>query len=418
MDALSRAEFVTLALVACGCCAALVYALISVRRERTSVGEPLDPPAPPQMFSLAVPLSALLPAELPVIDGLRLSASFVPGADACGGGDFYDAFFLDDETVAVAIGDADGSGVAAAMLMNIVRQAIRGAFIDGAQPVDVLRRANRILLRSASPAVVTALVGIIDPATLQFRYACAGHAPPILAGAGGDFSVLPAPAANIALGIVPHHVTAEVSVALPVDGLLALYTDGCTAGDDAPAATQAFGEALVAARSLRPNKAAVAIDRALAGRRARSDDATILTIVPEPTLAHVDVRLPAESASAALVRCALRRFFASTPLGERRTHDALVAVDEAVSNAIEHAYGDRAHQTFAVRARYEGTACIVFVEDTGTWRDGATEPIGRGIALMRALSDECAFDRSASGTSVMLRFSLAPVIADAALHAT
>jgi len=415
MDALSRAEFVVLALVAFGCCAALVYTLISLRRVRASVAELSEPP-PPQMFALAVPLTALLPAELPVVDGLRISASYVAGSNTAGGGDFYDAFFLDDGTLALAIGDAAGSGVTAVMAMNVVRQAIRNGFIDGARPAEVLRRANRMLLRSGAQSIVTAVVGILDPATLHFRYACAGHAPPILATADGEFAALTAPASDIALGIVPHHVTSELSVTLPVDGLMALYTDGCVQVDGDPeAGTQTFGEAVAEVRTLNPMKPAVTIDRAIFGNRERLDDAAIITISPEPTLEHVDVRLPAESSSTALARSALRRFFASSTLGERRTYDALVAVGEAVSNAIEHAYEGRLNQTFALRARYEDATCVVFVEDNGVWRQDAGDPRGRGVTMMRQLSDECSIDRRAKGTSVMLRFALAPRLADAAL---
>jgi anti-sigma regulatory factor (Ser/Thr protein kinase) len=407
-----RAEVVTLALLALAACAALAYALVLLRRARESVAEE---PQPPQMFSLAVPLAALLPTEMPVVDGLRISASYVAGSNGAGGGDFYDAFFLDDGTIAVAIGETAGHGITAAVTMNVARQAIRNAFFDGATPADVLRRTNRTLMRNRSQAIVTALVGIVDPATLQFRYACAGHMSPILAASDGTYAQLPAPTAELALGIVPHHVTADLTVVLPVDGLLALYTDGCIATDrDLEAGTRAFGEALVEARTLKPARAAVAIDRAIFGNRDRTDDAAILTIAPEPTLEHVDIRLPAESLSAPLARNALRRFFAASHLGERRVYDALVAVGEAVSNAIEHAYTGRPNQTFGVRARFEGLACVVFVEDEGVWRQD-TEPHGRGVEMMRALSDECTIDRGPNGTTVMLRFALAPQLADAAL---
>jgi anti-sigma regulatory factor (Ser/Thr protein kinase) len=363
-------------------------------------------------------VSALLPGELPVVDGLRLSASYVPGGETTGGGDFYDAFFLDDDRIAVAIGDAAGAGAVAIAAMNVVRQAIRNAFIDGVRPADALRRANRAVLRSESPAIVTAIAGIIDPATLQFRYACAGHAPPILATADGAFAPLPAPPTTIPLGAMPHHVTSEQVVTLPLDSLLALYTDGCVDHErDSDAGTRVLGEALSEARTLKPARPAVTIDRAIFGTRQRTDDAAILTIVPEPTLAHVDVKLPADAASAPLARKALRRFFAATPLDERRTYDAIVAVGEAVSNAIEHAYEGRPHHTFEIHARSEGDACSVFVEDAGAWPNDGGEPAGRGVTMMRTLSDECEIERGPRGTRVILRFAFAPSIADVALHA-
>ncbi len=363
-----------------------------------------------------VPLDALLPSNLPVVDGLRVSASYVPGGD--GGGDFYDAFFLDDDTLAIAIGDAGAHGVAAIAAMNVVRQAIRNALIDGAQPVDVLRRANRALVRSDVAGIVTAFVGIVDPATLLLRYALAGHPAPLLATDDREANALHAGGTTIALGVMPHHVATEMRVTLPVDGLLACYTDGCVAfATDAENGTEIFSEVLAQARVLKPSKPAVAIDRAIFRTRERTDDATILTVTPEPTLAHIDVHLPAEPSSAPLARGALRRFFAGTSLDERRTYDALVATGEAISNAIEHAYAGRPHHSFTVSARSESDACLIFVEDSGNWRDDG-EADGRGLGMMRQLSDDCVIERSERGTRVILRFALAASIADVALHAT
>jgi anti-sigma regulatory factor (Ser/Thr protein kinase) len=396
--------------------AVIVMAARLRRRAVTAEPEPVAAARP------AVPVlqGALLPSDPPVVDGLRLSWSYVaatlPGA---GGGDFYDAFFLDDGTLAVAIGDADGHGLTAIVTMNTVRQAIRSALIDGARPADALRRANRVLLRSENPGIVTALVGIIDPATLHFRYAAAGHPAPLLATADETCLPLPGEGSGIALGVVPHHVTSEHVVSIPVDGVLALYTDGCAtpANADADAdGTQTLADALVQVRMLAPSKPAQTIDRAIFGVRERHDDATIITIAPESQLAHLDVRLPAELTSAALARTALRRFLAATPLGERRSFDAVVAAGEAVANAIEHAYDRRPNQSFVLRARYEEQTCTILVEDAGSWNE--IEPLstrGRGIAMMRELCDALAIDRTPAGTSVALEFKLVTNVADASL---
>jgi anti-sigma regulatory factor (Ser/Thr protein kinase) len=378
----------------------VVAVVVIVLRSRRVIATEPEPQAPARP---AVPVlqGALLPSDPPIVDGLRISWSYVaatqPGA---GGGDFYDAFFLDDGTVGVAIGDAAGHGLTAIVTMNTVRQAIRGALIDGARPADALRRANRVLLRSESRGLVSAIVGIIDPATLQFRYAAPGE------GSG------------IALGVVPHHVTSEHVMAIPADGVLALYTDGCTTQDEPgeTAGLETLCDALVEVRTLAPGKPAITIDRAIFGGRERIDDATIMTITPEASLAHLDVRLPAELSSAGLARTALRRFLLSTPLGERRSFDAVVAAGEAVANAIEHAYDRRPNQTFTLRARYEDQTCLIFVEDGGTWND--VVPLttrGRGIAMMRELCDTLDIDHTQAGTTVALGFQIANNLADASL---
>jgi anti-sigma regulatory factor (Ser/Thr protein kinase) len=394
--------------------AAVVVIVLRSRRVIATEPEPQAPARP------AVPVlqGALLPSDPPIVDGLRISWSYVaatqPGA---GGGDFYDAFFLDDGTVAVAIGDAAGHGLTAIVTMNTVRQAIRGALIDGARPADALRRANRVLLRSESRGIVSAIVGIIDPATLQFRYAAAGHPAPLLAIADGTCSPLPGEGSGIALGVVPHHVTSEHVVSIPVDGVLALYTDGCMTTDELDeSGIQTLGDALVEVRTLAPGKPAITIDRAIFGGRERTDDATIITITPEASLAHLDVRLPAELSSAGLARTALRRFLLATPLGERRSFDAVVAAGEAVANAIEHAYDRRPNQTFTLRARFEDQTCLIFVEDGGTWND--VVPLstrGRGIAMMRELCDTLDIDHTQAGTTVALAFQIANNLADVSL---
>jgi anti-sigma regulatory factor (Ser/Thr protein kinase) len=391
---------------------AIVAAAVWMRRVSASVSVPEPRPIVPLLQG------ALLPSLPPVVDGLRVSWSYIAATEPDGGGgDFYDAFYLDDGTLAVAIGDAAGAGLTAIVTMNIVRQAIRGALIDGARPADALRRANRVLLRSDHPGIVTALVGVIDPATLQFRYAAAGHPSPLMATTEGTFTALPDEGSGIALGAVPHHVTSEHTVAVPVDGILALYTDGCVTTDQAGiAGIQTLGEALIEARTLAPSKPALTINRAIFGDRVRVDDATIITITPEPQLAHLDVRLPAELTSAALARTALRRFLATTPLGERRSFDAVVAAGEAVANAIEHAYDRRPNQTFVLRARYEDQTCTILVEDAGAWND--VEPLtsrGRGIAMMRELCDTLEIERLPAGTSVVLGFQIVNNIADASL---
>jgi anti-sigma regulatory factor (Ser/Thr protein kinase) len=394
--------------------AAIAIAVVAVRVRRPAVVErPADLPAPSTILQ-----TALLPPFPPVVDGLRVSWSYVPAtAPENAGGDFHDAFLLDDGTLAIAVGEADGAGLKAIVAMNVVRQAIRGALLDGARPVDALRRANRVLLRSDRPCTVTALTGIVDPATLQFRYAAAGHPAPLLALADGSCAPLSGEGSGIALGVVPLHVTSEHVVSIPNDGVLALYTDGClTPNFEGVTGTQLLSEALTEARKLAPSKLALTIDQAIFGRMERSDDATIVTLAPEPQIAHLDVRLPAEPASSALARTALRRFLASTPLGDRRSFDAVVAAGEAVANAIEHAYDRRPNQTFVLRGRYEDRRCTIVVEDAGTWNDVVPPTTrGHGIAMMRELCDAFEITRTPNGTSVLLDFSIVANLADAAL---
>jgi anti-sigma regulatory factor (Ser/Thr protein kinase) len=91
--------------------------------------------------------------------------------------------------------------------------------------------------------------------------------------------------------------------------------------------------------------------------------------------------------------------------------DMTMAVNEAVTNAAEHAYfgSPCGAGSFDVEANYDAVldSLIVVVEDGGRWRlpDPAIGPLsvrGRGIQLMRALADDLSIDTTSAGTRVRL----------------
>jgi serine/threonine-protein kinase RsbW len=102
----------------------------------------------------------------------------------------------------------------------------------------------------------------------------------------------------------------------------------------------------------------------------------------------------------------LRTHFVLDPI---RLNDVLLAVNEALTNAAEFAY-PRQRGTMALVVRYDVAdgALVIDVSDHGRWRhvDPAAQPNtrGRGIPLMRALSDRLTISRLPKGTHVQLQF--------------
>ncbi len=86
--------------------------------------------------------------------------------------------------------------------------------------------------------------------------------------------------------------------------------------------------------------------------------------------------------------------------------DVKLAVSEAVSNSITHAFRDRDAGTISVRARTEGDKLIVVVADDGSgMRPNVNSPgLGFGISLITKMAGDVRFDSSPAGLTVSMSF--------------
>jgi PAS domain S-box-containing protein len=174
---------------------------------------------------------AILP-RLPELAGLEVAARYLPaGTGARVGGDWYDAFLLDDHRLVFSIGDVAGHGIEAASLMAQLRNALRGAAYCGASPDEALAAVDRLVADHAGDEFATCIFGAIDLAAHRLVWANAGH-PPLLLAAAGPATYLPI-ADQPPLGV---GVTAPVvhDRDIPAGSLLLAYTDGLIEQPDEP----------------------------------------------------------------------------------------------------------------------------------------------------------------------------------------
>ncbi|MEV8443694.1 ATP-binding protein [Actinosynnema sp. NPDC051121] len=120
---------------------------------------------------------------------------------------------------------------------------------------------------------------------------------------------------------------------------------------------------------------------------------------------HWGVEFPAQAGQLAAVRARLDAWLTAEGLSEDDRYDLLVAVNEAASNAVEHAYGPDEPGLVHIDAdaRPDGSVRVV-VTDHGGWRvpPPTLSSRGRGLLLMRENVDEVQVDRGAAGTTVTL----------------
>jgi len=148
------------------------------------------------------------------------------------GGDLFDFFPLENESPmerwCTFIGDASGRGLAAALVMADVQRILREYRQQLSGPAGLLQHLNRSLCRLRMKGFVTAFLGIYETSTRRFRYACAGHPPPLLKiDADGCISRLDA-VANYPIGIDASEAFDEAKVYIFPGNTLLLYTDGVT----------------------------------------------------------------------------------------------------------------------------------------------------------------------------------------------
>ncbi len=101
-----------------------------------------------------------------------------------------------------------------------------------------------------------------------------------------------------------------------------------------------------------------------------------------------------------------------------KVSDIVLAVNEALANAVEAAYADApAPGVMHVQADFdrESGQLTVTVTDEGTWRPAsaqlANSARGRGIPLMRALTDHTSIEPTDVGTQVRLRWDAIAAVA-------
>lgn len=168
---------------------------------------------------------ALLPDALPKLDGLQVSARYVPAASGIDvGGDWYDVVTVDGEGVLLLIGDVSGHGLRAATTMASLRHAALAYAVQDCAPASVLARLSDFVNSGEHDYFATVLCALIDVKGHRLTVASAGHMAPLLIG--GDDSEFVALHADVPIGVARARSYREVSVAVPANATLVAFTDG------------------------------------------------------------------------------------------------------------------------------------------------------------------------------------------------
>lgn len=116
------------------------------------------------------------------------------------------------------------------------------------------------------------------------------------------------------------------------------------------------------------------------------------------------MNFPAEPARLARVRQALADWASQSGLAAADTEALVLAVNEAVANAIEHAYLEAPGEVSVSAAVHADGCVVVTVSDRGRWRPPPADPgwRGRGLPLIERLSQLARVRANETGTTVQM----------------
>ena len=135
-----------------------------------------------------------------------------------------------------------------------------------------------------------------------------------------------------------------------------------------------------------------------------------------PALPNVRIDLASLPENVGLIRETIAGLATAIGLEDGDLHDIKVAVSEAASNVVSHAYGDGRSGPLEVDLHAEQSELIVLVRDRGIGMTGATRGIGSSV--IETLASRAEFrERPGGGTEVAMVFKLAtPVDEVTAAH--
>ncbi len=164
---------------------------------------------------------SMLPKASPVITGYDVAA----GTEPCRavGGDYFD-FHVTKDRLTLVLGDVSGKGTGAALIMTILRAAVRDHWLDDDLMTALSEMNNLVTQNVPANKYVTFFLGRLDLFTGELTYVNAGHNAPILSRGSGAVERLET--GGMVLGLFEDAVYEIGSARIEPCDRLIVFTDG------------------------------------------------------------------------------------------------------------------------------------------------------------------------------------------------
>jgi PAS domain S-box-containing protein len=323
------------------------------------------------------------------------------------GGDFYDVLPLGDGRIGIVVGDCVGRGLAAAAVMGQLRASTRALLLAGAEPATLIEQLDSVAEFIPDAFCSTVFVAVVNTDTGVVHYSCAGHMPPVLAGGDSPPAQL-TEARSVPLAVQRDEPRPQASIRMTPGSTLMLYTDGLVERRAASIDEQItrVGEVLADTLDMPVEAVADEVLTRLAPDEGYDDDVAI--VLYRRAAAPLVIDYEADPRLLTDVRHRLTAWLRANDVPEDRATDIVLVVSEAASNCVEHAYRGRGGGRMLIEADMHPGDVHVRVTDSGSWKPPPADPgtRGRGLMLIRAVSDQVELDGTDDGTTIVMTFSL------------
>ncbi|OBI84062.1 SpoIIE family protein phosphatase [Mycobacterium sp. 1245805.9] len=324
------------------------------------------------------------------------------------GGDWYDVLPIGGNRIGIVVGDCVGRGLPAAAVMGQLRSSARALLINGAQPALLLEQLDLAASLIPNAYCTTVFLAILDTETGVLEYSNAGHMPAMVAGPRPATTTVVTDAASVPLAVRRDEPRPQASRVLPAGSTLMLYTDGLVERkhESIDIGIARAADVLLETMKLPLDAVPQTVVRTLAPASGYDDDVAMVIYRHRPTR----LRIESEAVADQLVdiRHRLAAWLRAVEVPNALAADIVLVINEACTNCVEHAY--RGHQigTMLLEAEVTDGRVETRVSDDGSWKTPAADPgnSGRGLVLMRALSDTMEVRNSPKGTTIENTFRI------------
>lgn len=328
------------------------------------------------------------------------------------GGDFYDFYLVDDDTLAFIVADVSGKGIPAAMFMMTAKAMLKSCAESGMAVNDVFTTVNQKLCEgNEAEMFVTAWMGVLDLKTGKMNIANAGHNPPLVCRKDGSFEFFKVRPGLVLGGMEGIRYRCGELQLQPGDEIF-LYTDGVTEATNP--SQELFGddrlqELLNANRSAGVEELCRLVKAGVdtfADGEAQFDDITMLALKYKGEAEMKELNLEATLENVETVTRFVEEQLEAVGCPIKAQMQINIAIDELFSNIARYAYNpETGPATVRVEVMKEPMEVVITFIDNGVPYDPLSREDpdttlsaeerdigGLGIFLVKKNMDEVAYE--------------------------